>query len=63
MMVSNRFRAEHRGPVSTWSKNMRDQFADALKEALKAKDARRTSTVRLIQAAIKDRDIANRGQR
>ncbi|MEI2302333.1 GatB/YqeY domain-containing protein [Ensifer sp. MJa1] len=40
---------------------MRDQFADALKEALKAKDARRTSTVRLIQAAIKDRDIANRG--
>ncbi|MGE6784017.1 GatB/YqeY domain-containing protein [Ensifer adhaerens] len=41
---------------------MRDLFADALKEALKAKDARRTSTVRLIQAAIKDRDIANRGQ-
>ncbi|WP_065375692.1 GatB/YqeY domain-containing protein [Ensifer adhaerens] len=40
---------------------MRDQFADAMKEALKAKDARRTSTVRLIQAAIKDRDIANRG--
>ena len=40
---------------------MRDLFADALKEALKAKDARRTSTVRLIQAAIKDRDIANRG--
>ena len=41
---------------------MRDLFAEALKEALKAKDARRTSTVRLIQAAIKDRDIANRGQ-
>ncbi|WP_104667630.1 GatB/YqeY domain-containing protein [Ensifer adhaerens] len=41
---------------------MRDLFADALKEAVKAKDARRTSTVRLIQAAIKDRDIANRGQ-
>ncbi|HEV7305534.1 GatB/YqeY domain-containing protein [Ensifer sp.] len=40
---------------------MRDLFAEALKEALKAKDARRTSTVRLIQAAIKDRDIANRG--
>lgn len=61
-MVSNRFRAEHRGPVSTWSMDMRDLFADALKEAVKAKDARRTSTVRLIQAAIKDRDIANRGQ-
>jgi uncharacterized protein YqeY len=28
---------------------------------LKAKDVRRTSTVRLIQTAIKDRDIANRG--
>ncbi|ASY57317.1 GatB/YqeY domain-containing protein [Sinorhizobium sp. CCBAU 05631] len=41
---------------------MREQFANALKEALKAKDTRRTSTVRLIQAAIKDRDIANRGQ-
>ncbi|WP_112812216.1 GatB/YqeY domain-containing protein [Ensifer sp.] len=40
---------------------MRDQFAEVLKEALKAKDTRRTSTVRLIQAAIKDRDIANRG--
>ncbi|OAP38213.1 glutamyl-tRNA amidotransferase [Sinorhizobium glycinis] len=41
---------------------MREQFANALKEALKARDSRRTSTVRLIQAAIKDRDIANRGQ-
>lgn len=41
---------------------MRDRFANELKEALKAKDTVRTSTVRLIQAAIKDRDIANRGQ-
>ncbi|MDW9592220.1 GatB/YqeY domain-containing protein [Sinorhizobium meliloti] len=40
---------------------MREHFANALKEALKAKDTRRVSTVRLIQAAIKDRDIANRG--
>lgn len=40
---------------------LRDKFATSLVEALKAKDARRTSTVRLIQAAIKDRDIANRG--
>ncbi|WP_425340393.1 GatB/YqeY domain-containing protein [Ciceribacter sichuanensis] len=40
---------------------MRDRLADSLKESLKAKDTRRTSTVRLIQAAIKDRDIANRG--
>jgi len=40
---------------------MREQFAECLKDALKARDVRRTSTVRLIQAAIKDRDIANRG--
>ncbi|EHS49007.1 hypothetical protein PDO_0763 [Rhizobium sp. PDO1-076] len=41
---------------------IRDILANTMKEALKAKDVRRTSTVRLIQAAIKDRDIANRGQ-
>jgi uncharacterized protein YqeY len=40
---------------------MRDRLANELKDALKAKDTVRTSTVRLIQAAIKDRDIANRG--
>ena len=40
---------------------MRDRLTDVMKESLKAKDVRRTSTVRLIQAAIKDRDIANRG--
>ncbi|MCF3641826.1 GatB/YqeY domain-containing protein [Rhizobium sp. TRM95111] len=40
---------------------MREKLANCLKDAIKAKDQRRTSTVRLIQAAIKDRDIANRG--
>lgn len=40
---------------------MRDKLANVLKEALKAKDVRRTSTVRLILTAVKDRDIANRG--
>lgn len=40
---------------------LRDVFANTLKDAQKARDARRTSTIRLIQAAIKDRDIANRG--
>ena len=40
---------------------IRDTLANSLKDSLKAKDVRRTSTVRLIQAAIKDRDIANRG--
>jgi uncharacterized protein YqeY len=40
---------------------MRDILSQALKDAMKAKDTRRLSTVRLIQTAIKDRDIANRG--
>lgn len=40
---------------------MRDKIAQALKAALKSQDKRRTSTLRLIQAAITDRDIANRG--
>ncbi|UJW74237.1 GatB/YqeY domain-containing protein [Rhizobium sp. SL42] len=40
---------------------IRDILANTMKESLKAKDVRRTSTVRLIQTAIKDRDIANRG--
>ncbi len=40
---------------------MRDKLSEALKDAMKAKDTRRLSTVRLIQTAIKDRDIANRG--
>jgi hypothetical protein len=40
---------------------LRDILANAMKESLKAKDVRRTSTVRLIQTAIKDRDIAHRG--
>ena len=41
---------------------MREQFADALKVAMKSKDTRRTSTLRLILAAIKDRDIASRSE-
>ncbi len=39
---------------------LRAQFNDNLKEAMKAKDARRVSTLRLILAALKDRDIASR---
>ncbi len=41
---------------------MRDQFNEALKQAMKSQDKRRISTLRLILAAIKDRDIASRGQ-
>lgn len=40
---------------------MREQIAQALKEAVKSDDKRRISTLRLIQTAIKDRDVANRG--
>jgi uncharacterized protein len=40
---------------------LREKLSEVLKEAMKAKDSRRLSTVRLIQSAIKDRDIANRG--
>lgn len=39
---------------------MREQINAALKEAMKAQDKRKMSTLRLINAAIKDRDIAAR---
>ncbi len=41
---------------------MRDKISQALKESIKARDTRRTATFRLINAAIKDRDIAARGE-
>jgi uncharacterized protein YqeY len=41
---------------------LRLAFVDRLKEAMKARDARTISTVRLILAALKDRDIAARGR-
>lgn len=40
---------------------LRDQINSGLKEAMKAQDKRRMSTLRLITAAIKDRDIEARG--
>ncbi len=39
---------------------LRDAFNAALKEAMKAKDARRVGTLRMILAGVKDRDIAAR---
>ena len=41
---------------------LRQAFAERLKEAMKARDARTISTVRLIIAGLKDRDIAARTQ-
>jgi uncharacterized protein YqeY len=40
---------------------MRGKIAESLKTAMKAQDKHRLPTLRLIQAAIHDRDIANRG--
>lgn len=40
---------------------LRTRLSDALKTAMKAKEARAVSTLRLIHAALKDRDIAARG--
>jgi len=39
---------------------MREAISAALKDAMKARDADRTGTLRLIGAAIKDRDIESR---
>jgi uncharacterized protein YqeY len=41
---------------------LRERLNESLKEAMKAKDSRRVSTLRLILAALKDRDIAARGK-
>lgn len=40
---------------------MRDHVTDEVKAAMKAGDKARLTTLRMIQSAIKDRDIANRG--
>lgn len=40
---------------------MREKLAEAMKNAMRSKDAVGLSTLRLIHAAIHDRDIANRG--
>jgi hypothetical protein len=41
---------------------LRTRLSDALKTAMKGKDTLTVSTLRLIMAAIKDRDIAARGK-
>lgn len=43
------------------SESLRERINVALNAALKAQDRRRTSTLRLVNAAIKDRAIRNRG--
>ena len=41
---------------------MRDEISEGYKTAMKAGDKRRTATLRAIIAAIKDKDIALRGE-
>ena len=41
---------------------LRTRVSQAMKQAMKDKDSARLSTLRLINAAIKDRDIAARGE-
>lgn len=43
--------------------DLRTRIQTATKEAMKARDAARTSTLRLISAAIKDREIGLRGEK
>jgi uncharacterized protein len=40
---------------------MRERFTEAMKQAMKAGEKTRLSTVRMIQAALKDKDIEARG--
>jgi uncharacterized protein len=52
--------------LKTWGAGelsmLRQAFTDRLKEAMKARDTRTVSTVRLILAGLKERDVAARGE-
>ncbi len=41
---------------------LRDQFNNSLKDAMKSGDKRRVSCLRMVNSALKDRDIAARGE-
>jgi len=51
---------DYRMPVTATP--LRDQISDATKDAMRAKAALRVSTLRLVSAAVKDRDIAARSE-
>jgi uncharacterized protein YqeY len=53
--VGSAFPKKAENPMS-----LRQKLNDSMKEALKAKDAKRLATLRLVLAALKDRDIAAR---
>ena len=41
---------------------LRERFSEQMKDAMRAKDQKRLGTIRLILAALKERDIANRSE-
>lgn len=41
---------------------MRDRIAESIRDAMRARDGLRLSTLRLMAAALKDQDIARRGE-
>lgn len=49
-------------PRDDWDMELRERIGAALKTAMRERDSERLSTLRLISAAIKDRDIAKRGE-
>jgi uncharacterized protein YqeY len=53
-------RVDWRFPIGMKTMGLREQINDSLKEAMKAKDQKRVGTLRLVNAALKDRDIAAR---
>lgn len=55
MLAASQFSSGDRGML-------RERLNDELKAAMKAKEQHRVSTLRLILAAIKDRDVAARGE-
>ena len=42
--------------------SVREKLTEAMKEAMKAKDAKRLATIRMMLAALKDKDIAARSE-
>lgn len=58
-MLGSASRSRERA-VQHGGESMRDRLMDAIKDAMRAKDSVRLSTLRLMSAALKDQDIAKR---
>jgi uncharacterized protein YqeY len=60
--IIHRFALQSARILKGTAMSLRAQLTDAMKEAMKAKDAKRLATVRLMLAALKDKDIAARSE-